>query len=323
MTDNFDLIETNETNKNSAGGTELMQKRIYGGDIPRELLEKVQIIFSRVRNLDDRKKIFYAHDLPEDPESSRLSDPMFRKKIDKFVFVSNWQMEKYHEVRGVEYSKSLVIKNAIEPIDVSKRTTSDKIRFIYHTTPHRGLEILVPVFVKLAEEHKDIELNVYSSFGLYGDNWLARDEMYKPIFDICKEHPQINYHGAVSNEEIRTALLSSDIYAYPSIWKETSCLSLIEAMSAKLLCVHPNYGALTETAMGLTWMYQWNEDKNAHASNIYSILQQAINIFRTQREAIDADLHLQKIQTDRIHSWTNKAPEWTALLHSVVSNSTK
>ena len=200
---------------------------------------------------------------------------------------------------------------------MSQRTKSDKIRFIYHTTPHRGLELLVPVFVKLAEQHKDITLDVYSSFNLYGENWAARDEAYKPIFDMCKEHPQINYHGAVSNEEVRTALLNSDIYAYPSIWKETSCLSLIEAMSAGLLCVHPNYGALTETSMGLTWMYQWNEDKNQHANGLYQILQQAIVVMRDQREAVDGDLRLQKIQVDRIHSWVNKAPEWIALLQSL------
>jgi glycosyltransferase involved in cell wall biosynthesis len=318
MQNNYDLIETNETNKNSSGGTELMQRKIYDGTIPRELLERTQIVFSRARELDpERKKIFYAHDLPEDPESSRLSDPMFRKKFDKFVFVSNWQMEKYNEVRGVTYAQSTVIKNAIEPFEVSQRTKSDKIRFIYHTTPHRGLELLVPVFVKLAEQHKDITLDVYSSFNLYGENWAARDEAYKPIFDMCKEHPQINYHGAVSNEEVRTALLNSDIYAYPSIWKETSCLSLIEAMSAGLLCVHPNYGALTETSMGLTWMYQWNEDKNQHANGLYQILQQAIVVMRDQREAVDGDLRLQKIQVDRIHSWVNKAPEWIALLQSL------
>jgi hypothetical protein len=38
---------------------------------------------------------------------------------------------------------------------------------------------------------------------------------------------------------------------------------------------------------------------------------------RDQREAVDGDLRLQKIQVDRIHSWVNKAPEWIALLQSL------
>ena len=314
---NFDLMERNEVNKDSKGGTELLQERLYGGDIPRELLEKVQIVFSRARDLDpDKKKIYYCHDLPEDPESSRLSDPMYRKKFDKFVFVSNWQMEKYNEVRGVEYNRSTVIKNSIVPIDTTKRTKSDKIRLIYHTTPHRGLQLLVPAFVELCKRHDDITLDVYSSFKIYG--WEQRDAQYQELFDICRNHPNIKYHGTVSNDEIREALLSADILAYPSIWKETSCLSLIEAMSAGLLCIHPNLAALSETSMGLTWMYQWNEDANAHAGGFMQVLHQGIEVMRNQREAIEADLKLQKIQVDRVHGWNNKANEWKALLESII-----
>ena len=315
---NFDLMERNEVNKDSKGGTELLQERLYGGDIPRELLEKVQIVFSRARDLDpDKKKIYYCHDLPEDPESSRLSDPMYRKKFDKFVFVSNWQMEKYNEVRGVEYNRSTVIKNSIVPIDTTKRTKSDKIRLIYHTTPHRGLQLLVPAFVELCKRHDDITLDVYSSFKIYG--WEQRDAQYQELFDICRNHPNIKYHGTVSNDEIREALLSADIFAYPSIWKETSCLSLIEAMSAGLLCIHPNLAALSETSMGLTWMYQWNEDANAHAGGFMQVLHQGIEVMRNQREAIEADLKLQKIQVDRVHGWNNKANEWKALLESITT----
>lgn len=314
---NMDLAERNELNANSKGGTELLQERLYGGDVPRDLLEKYQIIFSRARELDpNKKKIYYCHDLPEDPESSRLSDPLFRKKIDKFVFVSNWQMEQYKEKRGVPYGQSVVIKNSIIPFDTSKRTKSDKIRLVYHPTPHRGLEILVPVFKALCEKYGDkIQLDVYSSFNLYG--WGQRDEQYKDLFDECRNHPNIKYYGTVTNEELREGLLNADIFAYPNIWKETSCLCLIEAMSAGLLCIHPNHAALPETSMGLTWMYQWSEDINQHARGFYAVLDQGIQVMMNKREAIEGDLQLQKIQVDRVHNWKAKADEWTALLRSL------
>ena len=294
-----------------------MQERIYGGGISRSLLENTEIHFSRVRDVDSAKnQILTLHDLPEDPESSRLSDPMYRKKFDKFVFVSSWQMEQYNNVRGVPYSDSVVIKNSIEPIDTTTKTVDDeKIRLIYTPTPHRGLEILVPVFLKLAETDPNITLDVYSSFKLYG--WEQRDQQYEELFEICRQHPQINYYGSVSNDELRAALLNADIFAYPSIWKETSCLCLIEAMSAGLLCIHPNLAALPETSMGLTWMYQWSEDKNQHANHFYQVLAQGINVMRNQRDIISQDLYLQKIQTDRVHNWNAKAQEWAGLLESL------
>ena len=45
LKDNFDLMETNEiSNSNAAGGTELYMRFLYNGNIPRHLLENVQIV---------------------------------------------------------------------------------------------------------------------------------------------------------------------------------------------------------------------------------------------------------------------------------------
>jgi hypothetical protein len=186
---------------------------------------------------------------------------------------------------------------------------------IYHSTPHRGLEILVPVFIELCKHHDNLQLDVYSSFNLYG--WGQRDAEYQKLLKICQDHPNIKYYGTVSNDDLRIALCNADIFAYPSIWQETSCLSLIEAMSAKLLCVHPNLAALPETSMGLTWMYQWNEDKQSHAQQFFQVLHQAINVMTNERDKVKFDLDLQKVQVDRNHNWQGKALEWTALLESL------
>ena len=48
---------------------------------------------------------------------------------------------------------------------------------------------------------------------------------------------------------------------YPNTFKETSCLCLIEAMSAGCVCVHSSLGALPDTSNGLTCMYEYTPDK--------------------------------------------------------------
>jgi len=71
---NEDLIELNELNKESNGGTELTTRGIYK-HLTREELEGVQIITSRVRDLDDdRIKIYHLHDLAGDREASHLME---------------------------------------------------------------------------------------------------------------------------------------------------------------------------------------------------------------------------------------------------------
>ena len=309
-------MEKNELNKNARGGTELMQERLHSS-LPADLLEKFQIIPSRVRDLDpDKKKILWLHDLPGDPESEHLKQPESRKRFDKIVCVSDWQMQLYNIMSNVPYSESIVIKNAIYPIEIEKKRFDGTINLIYHTTPHRGLEILVPIFEDLAETHKDVHLDVYSSFSIYG--WEQRDQQYQQVFDRCKQHPQITYHGAVPNEQVREALKKSHIYAYPSIWPETSCLSVIEAMSAMNLVVCPNYAALPETCANFAMMYPWNENKLSHGMQFKHTLEHAINTIRINQGRDDSYLDFQKSYFDYFYGWDKRKAEWEALLRSLI-----
>lgn len=58
------VIERNETNKNSKGGTELMAEGLEKY-VDKELLSKFQIIPSRVRDINpDKIPILWLHDLP-------------------------------------------------------------------------------------------------------------------------------------------------------------------------------------------------------------------------------------------------------------------
>ena len=265
-------IATDELSINAMGGSELMKWGLRDR-LGEEFLDPFQIIMSRARELDDKKvRVFWLQDLPEDPESKHLSNEGWLP-YHVIVYNSHWQMNRYQLFHGIPPSRSTVLLNAIDPIPYVEKP-KDKIRLVYTSTPHRGLEILVPVFNKLCEKYDNIELDVFSSFKIYG--WEERDAAYKQLFDVCKSHPKINYHGSVPNAQIREALQKAHIFAYPSIWMETSCIALMEAMSAGLLCVHSNLAALPETAANWTNMYGFHEDKQTHAALFYNVLDASI-----------------------------------------------
>ena len=266
------VVET-ELSKNSKGGTEMMRKRLLD-NVPFDLLTDVAIHFSRSREIpDDVKNILYAHDLAEDPENKILLDGGW-EKFDHFVFVSAWQRDQYIMYYNIPYSKCTVIPNAITKRYTAEEKNTETIRFIYHTTPHRGLELVYAVVEQLAKEYKNIHLDVYSSFAIYG--WPQRDDPYVDLFTKIHRHPNMTYHGSVPNDEILEALDNSHIFLYPSIWKETSCIALLEAIKSQMICIHPNYGALPETAANATIMYDWNEDMNHHANYAYSVAKQIL-----------------------------------------------
>lgn len=291
------------------GGTELMKYKL-AELLGEDYLKDFQIFVSRVEEeLDpDKIKIYWHQDLPQDPAATHLANGGW-KKYDYFVFNSNWQMQMFNLVLGVPYHKSIVLQNAIEPIEAVEKPT-DKVTLIYHSTPHRGLQLLVPVFEKLCEKYDDIELDVYSSFKIYG--WEERDQEFQQLFERCKAHPKINYYGSVPNAEIKSALAKAHIFAYPSIWIETACIALMEAMSAKCVCVHPNYGALWDTSGGVTRMYQWDEDPSHHAGRFLNVVDRAIQDVKS--EANKAEIEYIKFYADNRFNWKNREREWKALL---------
>jgi UDP-glucose:(glucosyl)LPS alpha-1,2-glucosyltransferase len=308
-------FEENEISSKAQGGTEIAKRKL-AEILDQDLLDNFQIICSRERQLDESKiRLFWCHDLPEDPESAKFRNTEWRDKYHKFVFISNWQYQRYNLIHGLPMdNKSVILESGIEPAPEVEKP-KDKIRLVYTSTPQRGLEILVPVFERLAETQPDIHLDVFSSFKIYG--WDEADKQFEPLYDKIRNHPQMTYHGFVSNEKLKEHLNSAHIFAYPSIWVETSCRAMLEAMSARLVCVHPNLGALPETSGGLNVMYHGNmEDKTIHASLFAGNLNAAIQLVREDNEK--SMLAFNKVYVDSRFNIEFIKNKWNAVLRDLL-----
>jgi UDP-glucose:(glucosyl)LPS alpha-1,2-glucosyltransferase len=309
-------FEENEISIKASGGTEIAKRKLAELISP-DLLQHFQIICSRQREFDMNKiRVFWCHDLPEDPESNKFKDPSFHRNIHKYVFISNWQYQRYQLFHNVKYdSKSDVIESGIEPAPNTALTKPDdgKIHIAYTSTPQRGLQILVPVFKMLAEKYPNIHLHVFSSFKIYG--WDDADKQFEELYNEIRQHPQMTYHGFVPNAQLKEFLNTCHIFAYPSIWMETSCRAMLEAMSAGLVCVHPNFAALPETSGGLNLMYNGNfEDLQAHSNVFAQYLDYGINLVKNNEHRnivafnkafVDRRYNLDKIVTQ----WENTLSE--------------
>ena len=134
---------------------------------------------------NDKINILWMHHFTNQKEAENLASKEFIQKLDYIVFNSNWNFENHSYQFKLPKNKTKVIKNAIEKIDFEKKS-KEKINLIYHTTPWRGLSILLKVFKKL--NLKNVELNVCSSTIIYGkkfDSILGKK--FENIFDECKK----------------------------------------------------------------------------------------------------------------------------------------
>ena len=307
---NGNFVRDDMTSK-AMGGTELLAHRLIEVVSP-EFLEDTQIHFSRVTQEQDKskKQILYLHDLAEDPAVQHLHQTA--NVWEKIVFVSHWQRQQYHnEFSNLSYEKTFVIPNAIRPLTMTSRKEGP-IKLIYTSTPHRGLDILYATFEALSNQF-DIELDVYSSFALYG--WTERDKAFQPLFDKLSDHPKITHHFSKPNDVVRAALQNADIFAYPSTWTETSCLCLIEAMSAGLTCVHSSLGALAETSKSVTWQYDYCKSPSDHVNRFYAKMYSVLSLYQQGREHMRGNGMFQKQLTDSVHNMTNFKYNWEKLLY--------
>lgn len=120
---------------------------------------------------------------------------------------------------------------------------------------------------------------------------------------------------------MREAYRAAHIFAYPSIWQETSCRCLIEAMMAGCVCVHPNFAALPDTAGGLTDMYDGDLDMQKHAEVFANQLASIIQSLRTTDLYTHQGFQMRQrfmshVATQRF-GWPGVISKWKALLAEV------
>ena len=262
-----------EDTPRAMGGTELIQKWLFDRLDP-ELKDYFQFIASRKRTLEDKPRLFWVHDLAQDPEVEFLKEHKNMLDFEKIIFVSHWQQYQYGVYLGVPYDHGVVIQHAIDPIPKHEKP-DDKIVCSYISTPHRGLEILLESWKMMKENMKSeavdkAELKIFSSFKIYDRPHM--DEQFRHVYRKAEDMDQVHYSGSVPNETIREELQTSHILAYPSTYMETACISAIEAMSAKNLVVCPNLGALPETCANFAFMYGYEPNPDRHVQFTRHIL---------------------------------------------------
>jgi len=294
-----------------------------GSDLQFDLLQKYidigNLAIHRIPN--SNSKSLYHIDEPVDQYNKNIiwtqqsydmiesfSIQHYYDSVDKIVFVSNWQERKYIETFKILSDKNIVIENGIEPIPEHIKPSTSTVHLVYISTPYRGLDVLLQAFQYVQD--LNVHLHVFSSMKIYGQD--REDKKYQHLYDFCKKHPKITYYGSVSHDTIKDALQEMHVLAYPSTFEETSCISVIESMSAQCDVVCSNLGALPETTNRFANMYCYEENKLKHAELFAKYLQYSIENYNQENHK------LQKHFFDYNYSWKGAIKyKWKTMIDSI------
>lgn len=273
----------------------------------------------RIRPFARRLILWTGHNVDE-PTMAQLRDVSRASLWDHFVFKSEWQARRYLAETAVDPARCHVIGNAVSPafLQSASRTEfffeqqRDPVLH-YSSTPFRGLGLLVRAFPFIRQQVPGCTLRVYSSMDVYQEGDDA--DPHTALYDLCRNTPGVSYRGSVPQPELADAVRSSDILAYPSTFAETSCVTLMEAMTAGCLTVTSSLGALPETSAGYGFFVELARSKpvdmvQGFAKGVLG----AIHVARSRPKEMRSRLLAQSAHARRVFDWRLRADEWGRLL---------
>ena len=309
---------------NPKGGTEILKEQLIA-QLPEESLDGINLIGSICHPSlvkEDKINILWQHLSYDQPNVRLMQDRKFVDSIDYFIYVSHWQYNKFREIYKIPEYKSFVIKNATHAFDTVEKQKDNKIKLLYTSTPWRGLAVLIKSIEILNKTREDFEVDIYSSTKIYGSKFDENEkDKFEALFDKCKNTPNVNYLGYADNDSVRAAVQKAHIYAYPSIFEETSCLAVIEAISAGCHVVTTNYGALPETCGEFATMIEFDSSGQNLIERYAETLNSVIDNYKNN--LYKDDLEMQIKYYNKNYSWETRIQEWKNFLNYVRTEKTR
>lgn len=237
-------------------------------------------------------------------------------KIDKMLCLSDWH--KGNVLNTYQYlhpSQVLRTRNGIDLVKFNKDILRNPHRAVYSSSPDRGMEVAVRIWPRVRERIPDAELHIFYGF----QTWEAcADAGQKILINSLKKLLQdysscgVFFHGRVSQSRLSEEYLKSGVWAYPTWFSETSCISAMEAHAAGLRMVTSPIAALNETVgpRGRMVAGDWLS-LDYQNRFIDEVVRAMMNPDNTDRESL-------RSYAQNNFGWDSLAQEWEKMLFDVL-----
>lgn len=253
------------------------------------------------------KVYLWLHDIVPDGNVFHTHETKFKGVI----CLTEWHKQYFCDQYKFPPEKTFIIGNAIDMDRFSLITQKDQkdqkdqsnqkdqthtiiktpLKFIYSSCPTRGLDNLVKVMTNLKKEY-DVSLSIFCDESLISSNTLKE----------IKSNSFITLNKRVSQERLSKEYLSSDIWLYPTDFKETFCITALEAQAAKVLCICRNLAGLKDTVKNGV-LFETNDE-------MYKKIKLLVNNPKLKQIIVNKQYEWAKQQTIE-----NKTIEWIKLFN--------
>jgi glycosyltransferase involved in cell wall biosynthesis/tetratricopeptide (TPR) repeat protein len=180
---------------------------------------------------------------------------------DGIIALTHWHARHLNRLYGIPMENLLVIPNGIEldlfprEVALADRSAGHDPRFIYSSSPDRGLENLLHLWPSIRELFPGATLDIFYGWNIIdklitGPNANPYLKMFKEniMYMIQALEPHgVTAHGRVPQSELAQHMLNVDVWAYPTDFMETFCITALEMQAAGVIPIVSELAGLTET----------------------------------------------------------------------------
>lgn len=174
-------------------------------------------------------------------------------RFDRIFALTNWHKDFLRRCYPtIDHDKIVVTRNGIDMSRFEGFEKRDPHRAIYSSSPDRGLLTAIDCWPRIREQVPDAELHVFYGWfnweqqaKMMGDTNVQQNIQY--LRDKAQNTPGVVLHDRVNQKQLAREFMKSGVWAYPTWWTETSCITAMEAQAAGCFIVTSPIAALNET----------------------------------------------------------------------------
>ena len=148
---------------------------------------------------------------------------------DKILCLTEWHRKYMRATQGVPDDKIFVTRNGLDPDKFKglEGVEKDPWKFVFSSSPDRGLDRALRVLDKVREKYPKIHLHV--AYGIEHLPQWGHQALYDQLKQMLAERKDwVTYEGAMKQADLYRLFKQSAYCVQPSNWRETSMISAME-----------------------------------------------------------------------------------------------
>jgi len=247
--------------------------------------------------------------------------PENAERIDRVVVLSQWHAEHVRKTYPFLKPEQILVSGdglhtwVDDVVALTTPIDTQRHRFIYASSPDRGLDVLLTWWPGILKKWKDAELHVFYGWKNYDQMMEAYPEMapFKEKVMRLMKQPQVFDHGRVGQKELAEEFAKSQFWLYPSIradgqdWHETYCIAAMEAQANGCIPVTRPVGALAERCVDKHSLVDSRNPKH---------FMKRLHWWDTRKDSELTEMILAMLEGARKSTWERVAIQWLAVLNA-------